>query len=91
MKAKTKKGNNMQKIFNASEYLAKFNTKQEIKDELARIQTSMENIKLSRLDLHDRLWQRKRVLLEKYYQEYCTREYYMDDLGRTHWYWVEIV
>ena len=81
---------NKQDVFNPSEYLARFTSKEQIKEELARIQRSMENIRFGRFDWHDRLWRRKRVLLEKYFQEYCTKEYYMDNLGRTHWYYIEI-
>ena len=80
----------MQKMFNASEYLAQFKTKEELKAEFDRVQRNMENIRFGRFDWHDRLWQKKRVLMEKYYSEYCTREYYMDNLGRTHWYYIEI-
>ena len=79
-----------QYTFNADEYLSKFPTKELLKEELAKVQRNMENIRFGRFDWHDRLWRRKRVLLDKYYREYCTREYYMDDLGRTHWYYIEI-
>lgn len=76
--------------FNIYEYLDSFKTKQAIKDELAKLQKNIENIRFGRIDLKSLLWHKKRILLDKFNKEYCTIESYMDDLGRTHWYWIEI-
>lgn len=76
--------------FNIYEYLDSFKTKQEIKDELARLQRNMDNLPFRKLKYHQLLARKKLPLVEKFNREYCTREYYMDDLGRTHWYYIEI-
>ena len=79
-----------QDIFNVNEYLAQFNTKQEIKDELARLQRNMGNLSLRKFKYRQLLARKKLPLVEKFHREYCTREYYMDDLGKTDWYYKEI-
>ena len=76
--------------FNIYEYLDSFKTKQEIKNELARLQRNMENLPFRSFKYHQLLARKKLPLLEKFNREYCTKKYYMDDLGRTHWYWAEI-
>lgn len=76
--------------FNIYEYLDSFKTKQAIKDELARLQRNMENLPYRSMRFHQLLARKKLPLLEKFNREFCKREYYMDDLGRTHWYWIEI-
>ena len=72
------------------EYLSQFDTKDKVKTELAHIQKNMENLRFGRFDLHQLLWERKRRLLQIYQQKYCRPAHYMDDLGRTHWYFEEI-
>lgn len=73
-----------------TDYLAQFDTKEKVKAELAHIQKNMENLRFGRFDLHQILWERKRRLLKIYQLKYCRPAHYMDDLGRTHWYFEEI-
>ena len=76
--------------FNVCEYLAQFKTKQEIKDELARLQRNMENLPFRSFRYHQLLARKKTPLLNKYWQECCIRKSYMDSVGKTHWYYEEI-
>ena len=78
----------MEEKFNLYKYAEKFNTKEEIKNELARLRE--ESKKVPRNVLNVGLWQRVRVLNDKFNAEFCTKIYYMDELGRTHWYYKEI-
>lgn len=75
---------------NVNEYLNKFTTKEQVKEELERIQRNMDNANLLRADYHLLLWRKKQVLVEFYHQKYCTKVYYTDDMGRQQSYYEEI-
>ena len=71
-------------------YLAQFETKQEIEEELKRLQRSLENINFAKSNYWSSIWRRKQLLLEKYKQKFCVLTTYQDDLGRQHSYFAEI-
>lgn len=75
---------------NIEQYLAQFNTKEEIKAELQRLQRNVENISMRRMDLWSMVANKKLALLKKYNNECCIKECYMDDLGRRHFYYKEV-
>lgn len=76
--------------FDEEKYLQQFETKEEIESELRRLQRNLENINLAKPNYWQTIWHKKRLLLEKFTQKYCTTETYQDDLGRYHSYYKEI-
>ena len=65
-----------------TEYLEQFKTKEEVKAELERLS------KCDKIDFN--LMKKKNILYQHFNNVYCVKRYYMDDLGRTHFYYEEI-
>lgn len=80
----------MDKTFDTEKYLSQFTTKQQINEELERLNKNLKNINMSKTYYWQRIWQKKRILLEKYWNEFCYREYYVDSFGKTYWKYTEI-
>lgn len=73
------------------EYLNQFKTREEVKTELARLQRNIKNISFARYDYWRILWNKKRVLIDKFNNEFCIRKEYMDSCGRMHAYYQEVL
>lgn len=80
----------MDKTFDPEKYLSQFTTKQQINEELERLDKNLKNINISKVYLWKRIWRKKQMLLEKYWNEFCYREYYVDDFGKADWRYVEL-
>lgn len=78
----------MEEKFSIRKYVDSFNTKEEIKNELARLREESKKVPRNVLDVG--LWEKVRNLNDKFNAKFCTKIYYMDELGRTHWYYKEI-
>lgn len=81
----------MDKTFDPEKYLSQFTTKQQINEELERLNKNLKNINISKTHYWLKIWQKKRILLEleEHWNEFCYRRYYVDDFGRTDWKFTE--
>ena len=76
--------------FNVKNYLAKFTTKEQVKDELARLQKNMDNLGKGNFKYFQLLTRKKIPLWEKFCNDFCTKIYYIDSVGKTQWYYQEL-
>jgi hypothetical protein len=71
---------------NMKNYLEQFKTKEEVKVELDRLTKEIKESK----GINFNLLSRKNELYQYYIKKYCKKVSYIDDLGRTQFYYVEM-